>query len=99
MHGFVGRILKTGLPCEYVLGVHSIGKNLPEGAAKHLLGMADKGVKDRFASLLQKYADVCPDALPMEPRPDRGIEDVHQVRLREGTKPISIPPYRQSPAQ
>lgn len=34
LYVMVGRILKARSPTEYISGVHSFGKNLPEGAAK-----------------------------------------------------------------
>ena len=47
---------------------------------------------------MHDYADVCPTRLPKETPPDRGIEDVHHIRLKPDAKPIAIAPYRQSPA-
>ena len=62
-----------------------------------MLQLKGKPEKEGLIQLLRDYATVCPSTLPKEPRLHRGIDDVHEIRLKEGTKPIAIPPYRWSP--
>ena len=62
-----------------------------------MLQLKCKPEKEGLIQLLRDYATVCPFTLPKEPRLYRGIDDVHEIRLKEGTKPIAIPLYRWSP--
>ena len=62
-----------------------------------MLQLKGKPDKKGLIKLLRDYATVCLLTLPKEPRPYCGIDDVHEIRLKEGTKPIAIPPYRWSP--
>ena len=73
-------ILQIGLPVEYLLESKFAHLNLPDGAAKHLLNVADKGLQDQLAMLLRQFKDVCPAKLPLE-RVDRGIHDVHEIKM------------------
>lgn len=73
----MGRILKVVSPGKYVWCVHSIAKNLLEGAAKNLLGMVSKGNTEYFTNILSIFAVLCPDDLFIEPCPARGFEYAH----------------------
>ena len=97
MEGLVAEILYIGSPIEYVLFQQMEEEGLPEGAGKHMLRLKSKPEKEGLIKLLRYYATAHPLTLPKEPRPHRGIDDVHEIRLKEGTKLIAIPPYRWSP--
>ena len=73
-------ILRIGSPVEYLLESKFAHLNLPDGAAKHLLNIADKGLQDQLATLLREFKDVCPTKLPLE-CVDRGIQDMHEIKL------------------
>ena len=68
------------MPVEYLLESKFANLNLPDGTAKHLLNITDKGLQDQLAMLLREFTDVCPAKLPLE-RVDRGIQDVHEIKL------------------
>ena len=72
-------------------------EGLPKGAGKHILCLKGEPEKEGLIKLLRDYATVCPSTLPKEPRLYWGIDDVHVISLKEGTKPVAIPPYRWSP--
>ena len=93
----MAEILHIGSPMEYVLFRQIKEEGLPEGAGKHMLRLKGKPENEGLIQLFRDYATVCPSTLPKEPRPHRGIDDVHEIRLKEGSKPIAIPPYRWSP--
>ena len=65
---------------EYLLESKFAHLKLPDGAAKHLLNIANKGMQDQLATLLREFKDVCPTKLPLE-CVDRGIHDVHEIKL------------------
>ena len=88
------RILKTRLPVEYVLGLHTLGICLPKSIAKHLLGIENEKDRQQFAGMLERFVDVYHNALPLEPFSDCRIDNVHHVGLKASTKPILIPPYQ-----
>ena len=77
-------ILKIGSPVEYIQQSQFDIPGLPEGGAKHLLRVTDPHLQDELAKLLCEYADVCPAKLPMS-RPNRGLDDVHEIKLAPGT--------------
>ena len=45
-----------------------------------MVNAKDKGIRDELASILCEYADVCPTQLPKS-RPNRGLDDVHEINL------------------
>ena len=73
-------ILRLGSPIEYLLESKFAHLNLPDGTAKHLLNIADKGLQNQLATLLHEFKDVCPAKLPLE-HVDRGMYDVHEIKL------------------
>ena len=89
----VTKILKTRLPVEYILGLHTLGIGLPESATKHLLGIENEKNRQQFTGMIKRFADIYLNVLPLEPYPDCGIDDIHHVQWKAGTKPISIPLY------
>ena len=72
--------MRIGLPIEYLLESKFAHLNLPDGAAKHLLNIADKGLQDQLAALQREFKDLCPTKLPLE-RGGRGIHNVHEIKL------------------
>ena len=58
-----------------------------------MLDVENVNLQNKLANLLRDYKDVCPANLPLE-RMDRGIWDVHEVKLKPDAKPESLPPYR-----
>ena len=53
-------LLRTGSPSEHLLQEHCEHEGLPDGAAKHLLGVKHDGTCKNFAALLCEFADVAP---------------------------------------
>lgn len=79
--GPMKEVLRVGSPNEHLLDLCCEHDGLPDGAAKHLLGISDPKTRTEFADLLRKFADISPTQLPKTVPPDRGIDDVHEVRL------------------
>ena len=53
-------VLRIGSPNEYLLELCCEYEGLPDGAAKHLLGIANADTRSKFAALLREFADVSP---------------------------------------
>ena len=88
------RIFKIGSPVEYLLGFQTLGIGLLESANNHLLYIENVKDRQQFAGILKRVSDVCPNILPLKACLDHGIDDVHHMRPKASTKPISIPPYQ-----
>ena len=53
-------LLRVGSPSEHLLQECWEHEGLPDGAAKHLLGVKHDGTRKDFAALLREFADVAP---------------------------------------
>lgn len=53
-------LLRVGSPNEHLLQECCEHEGLPDGAAKHLLGVKQDGTRNEFAALLREFADVAP---------------------------------------
>jgi len=53
-------LLRVGSPSEHLLQECCEHEGLPDGAAKHLLGVKHDGIRKDFAALLREFADVAP---------------------------------------
>ena len=62
-----------------------------------ILERVDPGVRGKLKELVDEFKDVFPDTLPKGRPPKRDI--VHEIRIEEGAKPPSRPPYRLSPSE
>ena len=54
------KLLRIGSPSGHLLQECCEHEGLPDGAAKHLLGVEHDGTRKGFAALLRKFADVIP---------------------------------------
>lgn len=72
--------------------------DLPEGAVPHLLELPEEQRGD-LHQLFKGFRDVFPAALPKQAPPHRGLGDVHEIPVKDGTEPIARKMYRHSPKE
>ena len=87
-------VLHIDSSSEYILSQQYENANLPKGAANHVLGVQDKHVCEQLAGKLVQYKQVYPVSLPKMLPPLHGLGDKYIVILENGTKSVSISPYR-----
>ena len=61
------------------------------------LERVDPSVCGKLKELIDEFKDVFPATLPKGRPPKRDI--VHEIRIEEGAKPLSRPPYHLGPAE
>ena len=59
---------------------------------EQILSKVSADVRGKLKELVDEFEDVFPDTLPKGRPPKRNI--VHEIRMEEGVKPPSRPPYR-----
>lgn len=69
--------------------VHEVRKKVLEGIRPEC--------RSELSKIFQEYADVFPEKLPRGKPADREV--THEIRIEEGSKPQSRPPYKLSPAE
>ena len=62
-----------------------------------ILARVDPGVHKKLKELVDEFKDIFPDTLPKGLSPKRDI--VHEIRIEEGAKSPSQPPYRLGPIE
>ncbi len=73
-------------------------QDLPEGSLQHLLECSEE-IRPRLKEFFMKFVDVLPKELPKKLPPDRGLQDIHTIKLYPDARPSNHPAYKQSPAE